>query len=318
MHAHRLGKTLSSKAADELREARRNVYNTAVLVGVSGCGKSHAIYLNALQKTCIYLTPNSWILLDFYSECIRIRPSFDFTKEISYRAEIKDLFFKYVCARYVVLLYMKQECSVSEEFLFFMQSANGLGPYDSIIFELIWGKYSDIAKNLLSDCFLAIDEAQEYFLPDYDILFRRKVDFEQRISFARFFSWCAPVLGARVVMSGTALSLRDMDRLGSGNRPLPEYGIEILYKFNYFNRNDVKDIVMKFLGSDIDEDVLERMSFFLQGRPRILMNFIENCKKKQCNPAKYLEEYIRIIVENGESTVWSLYGIWKDLWFETR
>ena len=313
LHAHRLGKALPSKAADALRGARRSVYQTAVLLGVSGCGKSHAIYLNALEKTCIYLTPNSWILRDFYDECTSVRPSFDFTEEISYRKRIKGLFFKYVCARHVVLLYLKQECSVSEEFLFFMQSANGLDPYDSLILELISKNYSKITKNLLSGCFLAIDEAQLYFYPEYDILFRTGVKKKQRISFARFFSWCAPVLGAPVVISGTALSLRDMDRLGSGNRPLPEYGLKILYKFDYFNRNEVKDIVMKLLGSDIDEDVLKRMSFFLQGRPRILMNFIENCKRKQQNPAEYLEEYIRLVVENGESTVWSLYGIWKDL-----
>jgi DNA replication protein DnaC len=72
LHAHRLGKNLQSKAADELCELFGSC-DTVVLVGVSGCGKSHAIYLNALRKTCIYLTPHSWILRDFYLECKRVR-----------------------------------------------------------------------------------------------------------------------------------------------------------------------------------------------------------------------------------------------------
>jgi hypothetical protein len=42
LHAHRLGKNLQSKAADELCELFGS-RNTVVLVGVSGCGKSHAI-----------------------------------------------------------------------------------------------------------------------------------------------------------------------------------------------------------------------------------------------------------------------------------
>eukprot|EP00475_Leptophrys_vorax_P029993 TRINITY_DN4452_c0_g1_i9.p1 TRINITY_DN4452_c0_g1~~TRINITY_DN4452_c0_g1_i9.p1 ORF type:complete len:726 (+),score=141.55 TRINITY_DN4452_c0_g1_i9:687-2864(+) len=313
LHAHRVGKFLPSKAAHELRELHLALYNTVVLVGVSGCGKSHAIYLNALEKMCIYLTPNSWVLRDFCKQCQRIRLAYDFKSEVVYRGAIEDLFFKYVCARYVVLQYLKQECSFSNEWLFFLQSVNALDDSDNLMFLLIREKFSDVKQGLLSGCFLAIDEAQNFCTPGYDILFQTGVDYEQPISFARFFSWCAPVLRARVVISGTALRLRDMDRLGSGNRPLPEHGIKIVHEFDCFDCIRVKDIALELLGSAVDEDVLNRMTFLLQGRPRILMNFIENCKRLGRNPEEFLDQYIRIILENGESNIWSLYGLWKQL-----
>jgi hypothetical protein len=142
------------------------------------------------------------------------------------------------------------------------------------------------------------------------------VSYEQRISLVRFFSWCSPVLGARVVISGTALRLRDMDRLGSGNRALSEYGIEIIHQYNFFDCTDVINILLELLSSDVDEDdedFLKRIGFLFQGRPRILMNFIETVMRKKLSPEEFLEDYIRIIVENGDSDVWSLYGLWKDL-----
>jgi hypothetical protein len=43
------------------------------------------------------------------------------------------------------------------------------------------------------------------------------------------------------------------------------------------------------------------------------MNFIEMVVRKKISPEKFLEDYIRIIVENGDSDIWSLYGLWKDL-----
>jgi hypothetical protein len=312
LHSHRLGKNLRSKAADELRELFCSC-DTVVLVGVSGCGKSHAIYLNALRNICIYLTPRSWILRDFYLQCKRIRLAYSYLLEQSYREEIQELFFKYVFARYIVLLYLKHECSLSNEYLFFLQSENALNVYDALIYNFLLENDLKFKNTLLVDCFLAVDEAQKYFSSDYDILYQMDVSYEKRISFVRFFSWCSSVLGARVVISGTALRLRDMDRLGSGNRALSEYGIQIIHEYNYFNCTDVTNIVLELLSSDIPEDFLKRIGLLLQGRPRILMNFIEMVVRKKISPEKFLEDYIRIIVENGDSDIWSLYGLWKDL-----
>jgi len=73
LHAHRTGSTLPSKAADELRRSFRDMYKTVVIPGVSGCGKSHAIYLNVLHRTCLYFTPNSWLMKNFNMECHSIR-----------------------------------------------------------------------------------------------------------------------------------------------------------------------------------------------------------------------------------------------------
>jgi hypothetical protein len=165
---------------------------------------------------------------------------------------------------------------------------------------------------------LAVDEAQKYFTTEYELLYRTGVKKEQRISFARFFTWAAPVLGAGVVISGTALRLRDMDHLGSGNRPLAEYGIKIVHEFDYFDTETVKDIAMSFVKPNfVEEDVLERMCFLLQGRPRILMNFLSAIIISDFILDQFLEEYIRNIVENGDRDAWSLYGLWKDL-FESE
>jgi hypothetical protein len=129
---------------------------------------------------------------------------------------------------------LKEECFLSHEYLFFLQSANALDNCDMLIFKLISEEYSDITMTLLSSCFIAIDGVQKYFTSEYDILFQTGVEYERRISFAYFFSWCAPALGARVVISGTEFRIDDMDRLRSGNRPLPEYGIQIIREFNLF------------------------------------------------------------------------------------
>jgi len=309
LHAHRIGRTLPSTVATQLREEYLPIYKSIVLVGVSGCGKSHAIYLNALDRICIYLTPNSWILRHFYEQCERIRPDFDFSLEDNYRYVILNLFYNYICARFVVLLYLKQELALSNEYLFFLQSVNALDVSDLLIYQLLVRNYT-VMNAPLFGCFLAIDEAQKYVTPQYHILFRTGVFSAERISFARFFSWCSPILGAKVVISGTALRLRHMDRV---NRQLEEYGIKILHGFDYFDCTRVKDIVLELVGSDVEEDLLNRMGFLLQGRPRILMNFIESIKRTGVSPESYLEEYIRRTIESRDSEVWSFYGLWKDL-----
>jgi hypothetical protein len=58
-----------------------------------------------------------------------------------------------------------------------------------------------------------------------------------------------------------------MDRVGSGNRALSEYGIgiEIIYEYKYVDCTDVKNIVLELLGSDFDEV----MGYLLQGMLRI-------------------------------------------------
>jgi hypothetical protein len=106
LHAHRLAKHLPSKAALELE---KSFYNTVLMIGPSGCGKSHVIYLNALKKMCIYLTPNSWVLSEFFKLCVRNRAEFDFQAEVTFRFSVQDSYLKYILARCIVLLYLKQE-----------------------------------------------------------------------------------------------------------------------------------------------------------------------------------------------------------------
>jgi hypothetical protein len=162
--------------------------------------------------------------------------------------------------------------------------------------------------------FLAIDKAEIYYTQEYEILFECGIDYEKKISFTRFFSWCSPILSARVVIAGTTLRLRDMDRLSSGRSPLTEYGINIMNQFDYFGRSQVKYIVLELSNSYVNEDAMKRMSFLLQGRPRFLMNFIEKCKRKGFDPEEFFEQYIKCIVESGEEgNMWSLYGLWKYL-----
>ena len=318
LHTHRIGRGLHSQASVELRDLYFGGYPTTMLIGVSGCGKSHAIYLNALTRPCIYLTPNSWILREFYRNCEEIRHKYDFDEEKKYRSAIQSIFFKYLCARYVVLMYLKSKCGdLSNELLFFFQCARVLDKTDSFVYGSISSKYRGIAEGegmekMLTDWFIAIDEAQQYFTSKCDILNRTDVSTKQPISFARFFSWCSPILGSPVVISGTALRLKDMDRLCSGNRSLEDSGIKVHHEFDNLDCSRVQKIVTDLVGS-IEDDLLHRIGYLLQGRPRILMNFIEILKRTNQRPEAYFETYIQTMIENGENDVWSLYGLWKDL-----
>lgn len=59
LYVHKLVVYMHSSAADQLSLFIRNSEEHAViLLGVSGCGKSHAIYKNAMKKLCLYFTPS--------------------------------------------------------------------------------------------------------------------------------------------------------------------------------------------------------------------------------------------------------------------
>jgi hypothetical protein len=310
---HRLAKEFDSSAANELNTFlnSKDEY-TAILIGVSGCGKTHAIYKNALEKKCIYFTPGNRIMAMFVKLAQRERHLF--ADEDDFRNFLAKEFKFVLLCRLIVLEYLFS-LSCNYEKLFFIQSLSRLliEKYELLIYNHI--KYYEDVYFSENQFFIAVDDCQIYFAPEFDNILRTYGSDSQNVSFNRFFSWFAQISFIKVVLSGTALKLRHIDRLGSGEKPFSFYGIHVISKFDYLDSTQIRNIVVSLIGVNIDNELLSRMCRMLRGRPQILMGYLGNCiQGNETLSFENFDSYCKTLVENLTSTgTWSLIKLWKDL-----
>lgn len=304
LRSHRLGIDFHSTASEELYEKYLKDEDTIVavmLLGASGCGKTHAILKAALNKKCLYFTPKSSLLIKFSRHCCKLRGSYlSFEEEVAFREEVLIEYKKILTCRAILLNYLINVKKFTLEMLFYFQATLPvIDKFDELVYGIVSPTWKEELNHedpfLGTDYFIAIDECQLYFVPPYDSLLRKTgVAMEKTLSLNRFFSWAAGIIRVTTILSGTALRMGECDKLGSGDKALEEYGIYTIRRFDYFAPDQVKSIALHLLeGKTVLEDgVITKMSYLLQGRPRILMNFFLECLRMESVTFTLLDSYV--------------------------
>lgn len=300
IYTHKLATFFESSAEKQLNYYQKR---TSLLVGVPGCGKSFAIYKHALTRLCLYFLPGHKLLDNFIEHAKDLRKKNPLLNEELFINYLHPEFLKVIVSRYIVLQFM-QKLSWNLETLFFFQCTNILDEFDVLMYKFISSNHKLIEIEW-DNVFVAIDDFQLYLMNhNNDIL-------SQGGSLVYYFPCFAKENQIKMILSGTSLKIRDIEEWISHQR-LPYLEIQSILRFECFDSTKVCQVSKALLGK-VEGTLIYRIAKILQGRPRILMNFIVDCIIKKTISPKSLDHYVSVLTEDNHSDDWSLFNMWKYL-----
>jgi DNA polymerase III delta prime subunit len=299
-----------------------------IFIGPSGCGKTRTCFDYARENFSFYFDCNDGGDIHSMLDIIKQFPVDNLTKlEGLCSRAINSLIF----SRMVIFEVLRRSNVSAADWMDYQRSGR-TQMFSAKLFQEVWNVFSKlepedttalyIQENAETNITLIFDEAQQ-LLQIHPNCFQSQKKELDRSFFSFVVQNICKKMFCRTIWCGTHLRLRDVSLFASAIGGKSEE-IEKFSSFDYLEPSIVAKALCKWIRQDLVTDGQIRvMSIMLQGRPRLLMQFMILLCQIFLKQASFTSddiqqafyEYISKVTKKrqGDATFFSLYNRWEEI-----